>query len=340
MLRRTLFFAFCFLIIVSVAAAQEGNVVLTLRNLNTNEIVDDVVVYLDLNEEELIRYIEGGKSLEMTLDSGSYNLTLGIDDPSTPGKDYFKKQTINVANALAGHIYLFPVSSLRGIVKDVFDNVVGDAELRFECTDDIGVEFPKKTNNFGSFEVDYMPSCSCKIFANYGEAVGFTEVHASQGNMTDVEILLDRTILSIPEPGFGVQGFVILLLLVVIILLAAKYKKKLIKKIKQVKKIKQAPAEKPKHEAKHEEKKEHKEAHHGRAKDIIATLNKKEKDVVELLLSKKEETSQASIRHNLGIPRTSLSRILASLEQKKIAHIRKVGKAVKVRLTDWFIGKE
>jgi len=329
-MKRILFFAFFFLALASIAIAQDGNVALTLRNVNTNEIIDGVVVYLDLEEDRLIKYVETGHALEMALDDGTYNLVLKIDDPSTLGKDYFKKQAIAVSNGLVDDIYLFPVSSIRGVVKDVFDNVVGNADLKFECTDDIETEFPYRTNEFGSFTVDYMPSCSCKVSANFGEAVGFIEVNVPQGNITDVEVLLDKTILSMPD--YRVQGAVVLLVIIVIVLLIFKYRRRIIKEIK--------PAAHK--EAKHVERKEHLIHHaprHSRAEDIKSTLNKKEKDVVDFL-SGKGEVSQASIRHNLGVPRTSLSRILSSLEQKKIIHIKKVGKAVKIKLTDWFLGKE
>ena len=54
----------------------------------------------------------------------------------------------------------------------------------------------------------------------------------------------------------------------------------------------------------------------------------------------KGEVNQAIIRHNTGIPRTSLSRIMSSLENKNIIKVRKEGKAVKVSLTDWFLEKD
>jgi len=325
---------FCLLALVSIATAQDENVVLSLKNINTDEPIDSVVVYVDIAGIELIKHVGADKTLDLSLADGYYTITLKIEEPSTDAKDYFKKQQIAVNGSLEEDVYLFPVGSLRGMVKDTFDNVVGDAELRFECTNEIGTDLPAKTNKFGSFMVDYMPIGSCKIFANFGEAVGFTEVEVQQGNITDVEVSLDRTILSMPGKGYGMEAFVGILFIVVAILLIFKYKNKLIKKIKK----------QTRKEAKAEEKKEHrepaKETRHERAKDITATLHKKERDIVEYLLSKKEETNQANIRHNTGIPRTSLTRILASLEQKNIIKVRKVGKVVKVRLTDWFLGKE
>ena len=330
-----LLFVFCLFVLVLAANAADKNAVLSLKNINTDEAIDNVVVYVDIGRISLTEHVGSGEPLGLSLRDGDYLITLSIDEPSTEAKDYFKKQEIIVDGILEEDVYLFPVGSLRGIVKDTFDNVVGDAELRFECTNEIGAELPEKANKFGSFTVDYMPTGSCKIFASIGGAVGFKDVNIEHGNMTDVEISLDQTILLIEEGDYGIEGLVLLLFIVIIALVAYKYKDKLFKKHKK-------EAHKEVHHAVHpaaEHPKEEKPKP-SRAEDILSTLNKKEKDVVEFLLSKKEETTQAAVRHNTGIPRTSLSRILASLEQKKIIHVKKVGKAVKINLTGWFLEEE
>ena len=323
-----------FIVVLASAVNAQGNVILTLRNVNTNEIVDGVVVYLDIEDENLIKYVEVGEVLDFSLDDGTYDIVLSVDDPSTPTNDYFKRQQINVINGLTEDAYLFPVGSVRGIVKDVFDNIVGNAELRFECANDIATDFPYKTDNFGAFAVENMPSCSCKVFASFRGGVGFTEIHVPQGNITDVEILLDRTIVSYDLPGgFGVEVAVVLLFIVILVLIGYKYRDKIFSKKKKTHHMKHAFKTE-------EDEKEAPAPKSSRAEDIKSTLNKKEKDIVDFLLSQNGETNQASIRHNTGIPRTSLSRIMASLEHKKVLNARKVGKVVKVKLTDWFLGKE
>lgn len=308
--------------VVSVVCAENENVALSLKNINDNSVIDNVVVYVELGKEMLSQHVGINQVLNIVVEDGLHTLTLKIDKPATPGKDFFKKQSINVEGSLQENVYLFPVGSLRGMVKDVFDNVVGNADLRFECTNEIGEEMPEVTNKYGSFSVDYMPSGSCKIFANYGDAVGFTEVEVVQGELSDVEISLDKTILKISKGAYSVQGVVVFLFLVAVVLIVLRYMKK----------------KKPKKEAhkivvhKHESK-------HDRAEDILSTLNKKEKDIVEYIMGK-GEVNQSNIRHNTGIPRTSLSRILVSLEHKKIISVKKVGKVVKVKLTDWFLEKD
>jgi len=76
-----------------------------------------------------------------------------------------------------------------------------------------------------------------------------------------------------------------------------------------------------------------------RGEDIISTLNPKEKQIVSFLMDNGNKSNQANIRHNTGIPRTSLSRCLKSLEAKKIVTIEEIGKMRKVSLTPWFLGK-
>ena len=87
-------------------------------------------------------------------------------------------------------------------------------------------------------------------------------------------------------------------------------------------------------------KEKHKEKINKRAKDVIETLNEKEKKIVNYLLEHEHKGVQSSIRHETGIPRTSLARCLKSLEIKKIIEVEKHGKAVKIKLTDWFLGKD
>ena len=46
--------------------------------------------------------------------------------------------------------------------------------------------------------------------------------------------------------------------------------------------------------------------------------------------------NQANIIHGAGIPKTTLVRLLSSLEKKKILEVEKFGKSKRVRFTAWF----
>ena len=313
-------FSFFFFLVLSLGAVAQSTVLLTLSNINDNQGISDVVVDVAAGDTTLVQYVGEEDLLNFTLAPGEYTLVLKADDPFTPGKDYYKQQPITVEQSLIQGISLFPVGTLRGMVKDTFGNVVGNASLRFECTTDIGAGFPERTNAFGFFMVDHLPIGSCKVFAGFAQGVGLSEVNINQGELLDTEIVLDTTILT---PSTTSKGG---LLLVLLVLGAAGV----------VWWLRKRPRHKPHPSLPQKTEKELRK----RATDILKTLNKREKEVVQFLLDNKHKANQAALRHHTGIPRTSLSRIFTSLEAKNIIQVKRVGKVVKVSLTSWFLEKE
>ncbi|PIN86649.1 hypothetical protein COV19_04005 [Candidatus Woesearchaeota archaeon CG10_big_fil_rev_8_21_14_0_10_44_13] len=323
-----------------IAFSQTQNVTFNLKDINSDEEISKAVVYISVMDVSSERYVYDGaismnNSINLALGEGAYKTILEVDLPQTPGIDYYRIHSF-VLNGAAGQnvqdVFLFPVASLRGIVKDKLDNIVGYADLRFECVNDMGVEFPQTTTKFGSIAVDAMPVGSCKIFASLGDAVGYEEINLNQGQLMDMEINLDKSIVA-PEKDDSVIWTIILILAVLAALFAYIYfilkkEKKLEKDVKKEKRV--------------EKKIEKLEQDIGgkRAEDIIPTLNAKEKDVMNHLFLNRKESSQARIRHDTGIPRTSLARVLQSLESKNIIKVEKHGKLVKVKLTPWFLGKD
>ena len=123
-----------------------------------------------------------------------------------------------------------------------------------------------------------------------------------------------------------------------------KMKKDLQKDItKEFKKQASKVKKKEKKEQPKEEKKEVKEVKkdeevNPRARDIIKTLDEKEKKVVDFIFENNNQSTQAKIRHGVGIPKTSLARLFQRLESKKIIEIERAGKLKKIKFTDWFMG--
>jgi uncharacterized membrane protein len=174
----------------------------------------------------------------------------------------------------------------------------------------------------------------CKIYANYKDAVGFVSLDLNKGDLKDVEIKLDKTILKdIPERSSFILYAVIIIVAfaLVFFFMQFKFKTKPKKEKKEITREAKAEAKEAK------ETKERKP--NKRSEDIMHTLNKSEKEIVEFLMSNDNQSYQAKIRHGLGIPRTTLARLLESLQRKKIIDIQKDGKAVRIRLTDWFLEK-
>jgi len=326
-MNKALMLILTFLILLAGTVIAQGdnntNVFLTLKDANTNEDISNVAVYINLNGDDLNQYVSD--IVKLKLDNGNYKAAIRVDNLSTSGNDYFKKADLIVDKTLIQGIFLYPVGTLRGIVKDKLDNIVGDAELKFECTPNPEIDYPSKTDKFGGFYVNSVPVGKCKIFAIYRKAIGVKEVNITQGVLEDIEINLDKSIL-IKERNLIFDILVILAIILIIAFLIFVYFKR-------------------KTESSIEKKKEKKEETSKRAKDIIQTLNQKEKTVVNYMLEHEYKGTkyvgiQSEIRRETGIPRTSLARIIKSLQIKKIIQVEKMGKAIKLKLTEWFLEKE
>jgi len=205
-------------------------------------------------------------------------------------------------------LILFSVGSIHGSVLDKFENVVPFAELDFVCSSGLGDTAPNITNRFGSFVYDYAPSGVCTIHTRYEDAVGFGEMIVESGQINQIKITLDTSIIDYPKEEdssiFGI-GVVILIGLALVIILLRKPKRK-------------------KRSA-------------SRKDDIMKTLNHKEINVVKYLTEKYKFVSQNELAREVGIPKTSLIRVIDSLKDKNIIEIESIGKFKKIKLTKWFL---
>lgn len=318
MVNKSLILILVFVLLSSSVLAQDNrtNVFLALKDANTNEDISNVAVYITVNGVDIDQYISD--IIRLKLDDGQYKAEIRIDDLSTPGNDYFKKTDLVVENNLMREIFLYPIGTVKGIVKDKLDNIVGDAGLKFECTPNPEIRFPSKTDKFGGFFVNFVPVGKCKIFASYKDGIGFKEVNITKGVLEDIEINLDK---SIVVPRRNIVFDVLVVVFVIIFVLVIYFRREISSYLFKKKEVKEEKISK-------------------RARDIIETLNEKEKKVVNYLLEHEHKGAQSAIRHETGIPRTSLSRCIKSLQIKKVIEVEKIGKAVKIRLTDWFLGKD
>ncbi|MEM2924792.1 MAG: winged helix-turn-helix transcriptional regulator [Methanocellales archaeon] len=72
---------------------------------------------------------------------------------------------------------------------------------------------------------------------------------------------------------------------------------------------------------------------------VIETLNENERQIVNVLLKYNGKLTQAKIRHETGIPKSSLTGIINALERKKIINKIKYGRTNVIELSSWFLGK-
>lgn len=325
------FLVFSFML-SAVSAEESANVLLTLKDITNNSDISSAVVTIKIKGTTITQFVGSGDILRANLPDGSYGAEFFVDDRLTDGKDFYGKDVLNVENSLIKGVYLHPVGSVRGMVKDSLGNVVGNAGLKFGCSGADIVNFPKSTDKFGSFFADYVPTGSCKILANYKDAVGFTNVIVEKGSLNDIEIKLDKSIIP-PEQNY--LWFIIITLIIILLVAAFFFREQIASLTKKEKKLEKT--ERKEEEEIKELKAELKLGKRGR--DIMETLKEKEKEIVELIVREKGKTTQSKIYNETGIPKASLFRYIQSLERRKVIEIRKIGKVKKIKLTDWFLGK-
>lgn len=304
--------------------AGKFDVLLELKEYKTKDLISDIHIEAGLYNEgtgeeiKTLKYVSENGILSLQLYPAHWTIKLKVDKLESDGKDYFFERELNVDKTINETIYLLPVGSIRGVVYEN-NKALKSALIRFDCSGNYGEKDEIKTNNFGSFTSYWLPVGSCKISAVYGNKLGYENVLIKHGQLNDVEITLTKSIFS----GYSLSYFILILIIVSIVFSISYFyifKKKISKKEE-----KEGQPEKGLSE---------------RTKDIIKTLKEKEKKVVEFLLENKNNSTQSKIKNELGIPKTTLARLLQGLDLKKIVKIEKIGKLKKVQLTEWFLGKE
>jgi len=302
------------LLVVSVHAEFEAvqppalpsgdDVVLTLELYDeNNQPLRNTHARIELSNPETelttLKYVKDG-TLTLNLARSQWDLRILVDDISTPGKDYYYTTTITLKTARLEQIFLIPTGSIQGTIYQN-DKAVPNAKVILYCTDQ---KHETQTDISGAFSVEWIPIGQCKITAASNERRGEALTQIEQGDLADIEINLSE--------GLAQQRIWLIPLSIIATLL-------LIGIALRTKKPKKQPEK--------------------RTQDILQTLNDREREITTYLLEHSKKSTQATLKNETGIPKTTLLRIFASLEAKHIITIEKVGKMKKITLTDWFLGK-
>ena len=336
-------FPLAVLLAISFVAAQEepypfAVLFLSFRDIGNNALITDVPASLQFTNLDLgtrtrmTRLIDNDGLSRYELKAGNWELEAVLDDQRTPEADYFVRTVflIEPENFVTNlSVFTTPVGSLEGTVIDRANNRISGAALEFSCKSDQHSAYPIETNQFGAFSADLVPEGKCRVSAAYEGKVGTEEVKVIRGELVDVTVNLDRSIISSRSNYWFIGSGVALLLIAIVGVFIWKRKPK--------PKTHAEPSPQPIVEEKKEEKKEELNP---RARDIMATLSENEVAIVKFLLGNNFESTQAKMRNALGIPKTTLARAFLSLEEKKVLTVEKIGKMKKVVLTDWFLGKD
>lgn len=323
-------------ILASVFAVNESpNVVLTLVDAISKESVGNVFVSIELNGKTANYFLEQDKNLHLELAPGNYLAKFFVNNPVTQGHDYYGESYLTVEKSLVNVVYLYPVGSVDGFVKDKLNNVIKNADLKFECNNLFNQEFPSQADKFGSFSVNYLPIGHCKIYGGIDGFMGVQEIDIKQGQLQKVEIVLDQVVVQRKtELSFRKVG-IILLLLVISGVGFYLWKKQLRKQTKET--LLTSIVKKEQEVAKSEEKVVSEMGEKGAV--VYQTLRDNEKKIIGFLLKQQEPTHLSKIHYKTGISKGALFRNLQSLERKKVVETIREGRVRKAALTSWFLEK-
>ncbi len=73
---------------------------------------------------------------------------------------------------------------------------------------------------------------------------------------------------------------------------------------------------------------------------VMETLTERERTIVNALLKHNGEMTQADLRYETGIPKSSLTGILRSLERRKIINKKEWGRTNVIELSKWFLSEK
>lgn len=364
--------------LVPLASAQKSTtLIMTIKDISDNQLIQGIpamVKVIDVKtgeSETATETIDASGILRYQLLPGSWRVEVQIYDAKTEGLDYYGSRVIYIQEnepVLERTFYLIPIGAVEGLVFDEEDKLVAGADIDFKCKFEETLDTESKTDAYGSFKSILVPAGTCRIFAASKDKVGMQEIDVEKGHLGNVTIRLTEERFS-NTPFTAMWAVIVIFIFIAFFVLFAvlrkhlhhelkeKLKKELkkikgekedteaeegksreqeqeAKKIEQIKGVKEGKQE-PRHI-----KKEEKEELNPRARDIIETLNDREKKVVQFVVKEKGETTQARIRNGTGIPKTSLVRCFQALEARKVISVEKIGKMKKIRFTVWFMGKE
>jgi uncharacterized membrane protein len=299
--------------------SPKNDLLFLLRDADTREVIGNIHTIIDITDlstgegTTTLQYVGDDGVLSLQLEPSEYEIDLRIDVLETEGKDYYASIDQTVDSTINRTLSLFAVGSIIGTVYDERGNVVPDARVRFSCTGNYGITADQVTDDFGAFSSFWLPTGACRVSALSGRKVGYEDISINKGDLLSVDIHLTKGRASVGGMIPVLVGVLIVVILIVVFTLMRSRRRY------------QPPPAKP--------------VLSPRSRDIVKTLKDKERKVVEFLLDNPQST-QARIRHAVGMPKTSVARILMSLELKNIVKVKRVGKLKKVELTPWFLGKE
>ncbi len=275
-----------------------------------------------------------------SLDGGEWRIFGEIDDPQTPGSDYAGVLALPVSNSTSADLLLQQTGSLTGSVHDESNRSISGARLKLECVssfhDAALLDDPSASDEYGAFSLRYVPAGTpCRLHAIYNGKLGAADFTLSKGELRNLRVTLTGEKASEENPLTPAMIFVLAVAILVILAYLLFFRK--------TKKPQTSAAQPQKHPAKTATPSPSSQQailRTRKMRDVIATLPEGERRVVEHLLENNGRSRHSKIFYALLIPKTTLSRLLFSLENKNIVRTQKFGKIRQVELSEWFLSEK
>ncbi len=276
-----------------------------------------------LNDSFLIKDVE----------EGDYFLFVEVDDSLSVASDFYGSFPVSIVGESFASGFVFPTGSLSLSIFDSKSKPVKGALLKVECLKKYGVQGYFKSDEFGSLSLNQLPVSSCMVYSALGNEVKKQSVNISRGGLANVEFLFEEYDSSNSSFSVLLFFFIVVLVFVVFVLGLYFFKGKkyfVLFNSNFFKGVDESDVS-------------FKKIVSSSKDDILVALSDSERKVVVFLLNEKKNFSggdffvnQAKIIYGVGVPKTTLVRLLSSLEKKNILEVEKIGKAKRVRFTDWF----
>lgn len=346
------FFLIVVLLASTVVAQETYQIDISVNAVNIDGYNSRYFIY-DFNAQNITegnQVVGRNNILKFSLYQGFYELSIGIDNPATPGFDYYGKISINADTNKSVELDAVPVGSRKIEVLDMNDAPLDDVPVRIDCVALSGEQRYFRTDDFGIAEANFLPIGECVFRAAAGDFIISQNDTIEKGSAGQITMRFDDY-----SKSSSNTLWIFLFAIIFVILLFVYYyvyrksngkRTKDWKKDKIVHEIDENAIDETVQDKSSEEK-----SNPNIKEDIMTALNPSERKVVSFILEEQDAyvskngspkgfyLHQAKIVYGTGIAKTTLVRLLQSLEQKKIIGWEKSGKIKKVRLTEWFNSK-
>jgi len=291
----------------------------TLRDVNTNQSIKNANFRASLDDGQtklqITGFVGNDGILQMRIEPSEWTIVLMIDVPGTVGKDYYGIFGVLLNTDKNMTVSVQPVGSVRGEVVDYKGMLIQGATVKLSCSGEYGIEDQTYTDAFGSFSADWLPVGPCRISALSGGRTGSLNLNVSQGQLSDVKIVLERNVTS---QEFNLIWLVVPLASVAAAVIVASLFIR--RKNHKVPKENASPITSDR-----------------RMADILSSMDENERKIMEFLMAAGGKSQQNKICRELGLPKSSLSRAIGGLEARNLVKTEKLGRVNRVELSNWFL---